>query len=141
MKMDELIEIVEKDLPIDNSELGKESLKTAVLFGKYLRLLMEEKASLARIEKDYNGLLHKKRIYYSGKAAPEEYKKNPFNLKVLKTDIEYFTAADEEVAKKKMQFDLQTEKVNFLNEVLKHINQRSFLIGRAIDWERFVAGG
>lgn len=140
MKLEEIIEMVEKDLPIDNSELGQESLKTAHLFGKYLRIYTEEKVRMLALEKDYNGILFKKRLYYSGKADSDEYKKNPFNHKVLKSDLEYFTLADAEVSKKKLQYDLQAEKVSYLNEVLKHINQRSFLIGKAVDWEKFLAG-
>ena len=64
----------------------------------------------------------------------------PFPFKLLKNDIEAYIHADEEVIKNKFKIMMSEEKVNYLESIIKTLNNRNFLIKNAIDWRKFTSG-
>jgi len=100
MHLDEIKKMIEHDLVIDKTELDLESLKTPQLHNKYLIFLMEEKLLLAKQEGDFKQLRKRKWLYYTGKMSQEEldyHNYEPFQLNVLKQDIEKFIESDDEI--------------------------------------------
>ena len=88
MNLEELQSLAEKDLKIDDLELGDESLKTASLHQKYLNIYNTFRQLHLMNEGTYNVLKRKKWEYYGGwKTDPEVYRDNPFDHKILKQDI------------------------------------------------------
>lgn len=140
MTHNELIEIITVDAKIDRSDLGNESLKIPVLHAKYLKLLREEKQVLNKMQMDLQALTHRKSEYYMGKGTIEEYNRKPLNLKVLKGDLTRYVEADEEVMEMSMRVSDQNDKILTINEMIKSINNRNFLIKSAIDWLKFTQG-
>ena len=88
MTLEELQEQVDKDLKINDTELDLESLKTPQLHNKYLKHYNNFKLLLTRAESDYKILKRVKWEYYTGKASPQVYQQKPFNLKIMKSDID-----------------------------------------------------
>lgn len=140
MKLEDLHGEITKDLPIQKGEYNTESLKTSVLFSKYQKYYTAEKLILFRLRAQMKQLRLEKWTYYSGKADPSVYKAKPFDLKVVREDLNMYIEADDEVIDLQGRITVQEEKVTLLGEVVKHINNRHWQLKNAIDWERFTNG-
>jgi ABC-type phosphate transport system auxiliary subunit len=141
MTLEELQDLVEKDLKIDDTELDIESLKTPQLHNKYLKLLSRFNLLLKKTDSDYAVLHRNKWEYYMGKSDPKVYREKPFDLKILRTDIDKYLLADEEIIKQSQKISYLQIIVNHLEQVLRQINNRTFQIKNAIDWKKFTSGG
>ena len=140
MTLEELQELADKDLKINDTELDLESLKTPQLHNKYLKHLTKFRLLLSRSETEYNILKRNKWEYYTGKAPAEVYREKPFDLKVLRTDIDKYLEADEELQRLKQKVDYLNTTVDFLDRTIRQIANRGFTIKNAIDWRRFTSG-
>ena len=141
--LSKLKEMVNKDLEIDGAELDLESLRIPQLHNKYLNIFTDEKLELSAVEFKYNDLLRKKWEYYTGKMSQEELDAlgwEPFQLNILKTDLEKYLSSDAELAKMKAKKVYQEQKLEYLTSILKAINNRQFHIRDAIAWRKFVNG-
>ena len=141
--MEELRMMVTGDLVMDKTELDIESIKTPQIHNKYLVMYTDEKLILGKLESDLNILKRDKWLYYTGKMSPEqlEYRGwDTFDLNILKTDIDKFLSADEDLIKLTNRILFQKEKVNYLESVIKIINNRQWNIRAAIDWLKFTNG-
>jgi len=94
MDLEKLQELADKDLSINDSELDLESLKTPQLHNKYMKHLTKFKLMLSRTESEFNTLKRDKWEYYTGKSDASVYAQKPFDLKILKTDIDKYLEAD-----------------------------------------------
>ena len=140
MTFDELQELAEKDLKINDTELDLESLKTPQLHNKYLKFLNKWKLLLSKAQIDYYTMRKNKWEYYTGKAPQQVYAEKPFNLKILKTDIDKYMDADPELVKLKSKVEYIQAVIDFLDRTLKQISNRGFQIKNAIDWRKFTSG-
>jgi hypothetical protein len=143
MNITQLKELVEKDMPINETELDSESLKTPQLHNKYLILFIDEKILFEKIKSDLQVMKKKKWLYYTGKMSEEELKYHgwePFQLTVLKTDLDKFIESDDDYITLHHKVIYQKEKVNYLESILKIINNRQWYIRSAIDWIKFSQG-
>ena len=140
MTLEELQEQVDKDLKINDTELDLESLKTPQLHNKYLKHYNNFKLLLNRAESDYKILKRVKWEFYTGKASPEVHKQKPFNLKIMKSDIDKYLESDEDLIKAKQKIDYLETVVNYLDRTLKIIGGRDWQIRNSIEWRKFTSG-
>jgi len=140
MTLEELQELVDKDLKINESELDLESLKTPQLHNKYLKHYNNFKLLMTRAESDYKILKRVKWEYYTGKASPEVYKQKPFNLKIMKSDLDKYLDSDEDLIKSKQKIEYLETVVNYLDRTLKVISGRDWQIRNSIEWRKFTSG-
>ena len=61
-------------------------------------------------------------------------------LKILKTDLPQYIGSDGDIIKMNQKIAYQKEKIEFLESVIRTINNRGFQIKNAIDWEKFKVG-
>tara|TARA_R110002096_G_scaffold113172_1_gene246162 strand:- start:5802 stop:6212 length:411 start_codon:yes stop_codon:yes gene_type:complete len=131
------------DLVMDETELDIESLKTPQLHNKYLIFYTDEKLILGKMKSDLYRLKKDKWLYYTGKMSQEELNEmdwEPFSLNILKTDIDKFTNADNDIILLNNKILLQQEKVDYLESIIKIVNNRQWNIRSAIDWIKFTNG-
>jgi len=140
MDLEQLQESVDKDLKINDTELDLESLKTPQLHNKYMKHLTKFKLMLSRAETEYNALKRDKWEYYTGKSDASVYAEKPFDLKILRTDIDKYLEADEELQRAKQKVDYLSTTVDFLDRTIRLIANRGFTIKNAIDWRKFTSG-
>lgn len=140
MTLEELQELVEKDVKINDTELDLESLKTPQLHNKYLKHLTKFKLLLTRATSEYNILKKEKWEYYTGKADPSVYQLKPFNLKILKQDVDKYIESDEDIIKIDQKVKYLETTVDFLDRTVRQISNRGFTIKNAIDWRKFTSG-
>jgi len=142
MTLSEIQEQVRKELKINDLELDIESLRIPSLHSKYLQLLTEHSLLLKKTLGEYAVLKRNKWIYYTGKASDDVYKeKGDFPLKLkTKDDEKTFIEADEEVRELKGKVEYYETVVDYLQEIVRSISNRSFQIKNAIEWRKFEAG-
>ncbi len=135
--------MVAEDMPIDDTELDIESMAIPQLHSKYLNIYMDEKLLLQKINSDYYRLKKMKWEYYTGKLDQDqldEYGWEPFQLKILKQDIDLYMDSDEDLQKLLNKQAYQKEKINYLDAILKSVNNRQWNIKGAIEWRKFING-
>ena len=140
MDLETLQEQVDKDLKINDTELDLESLKTPQLHNKYMKHYTKFKLMLTRAETDYSQVKRQKWEYYTGKADASVYAEKPFDLKVLRTDVDKYIESDEEMIKAKQKVEYLQAVVDYLDKTLRQITNRTFTIKNAIDWRKFTSG-
>ena len=140
MTLEQLQDLADKDLKINDTELDLESLKTPQLHNKYLKHLNNFRLLLSRTETDYSAMKKSKWEYYTGKAPAEVYALKPFDLKILRTDIDKYLEADEDLQKLKQKVDYLQTTIDYLDKTVRQISKRGFTIKNAIDWRKFTSG-
>ena len=142
MKIEEISTQWKEDCEIDRTELGDEALKIAKLHHKYYQIYISEKLLLRSYESDMKQLkLDKYEFYTQGpnEETPKEWKLPPKGL-ILKADIPMYIEADKDIIKMSLKIGLQQEKIEYLESILKSLNNRGYNIKAAIDWIRFTNG-
>lgn len=143
MTFEELQAQIEKDLAFDETQLDTESLRIPQLHNKYLKHLYSEKLTLKKLRNDMGELTRIKYEYYTGKLDEITLKEKgwePFQLRVLKNDVDMYLEGDKDVNKLKARIQLQEERVEYIEATVKSIANRGWLIRNAIDWKKFLGG-
>ena len=143
MTIEEIMESWAKDCDIDRTELGEESLKIPQLHNKYYKMYATERLRLRKLEADLKSLkLEKYEFYTQGPnpETPKEWKLPPRGL-VLKADVQMYMDADAQLVDASLRIGLQQEKVEYLENIIKTLSTRNFIIKNAIEWHRFTHGG
>ena len=141
MNLDKIQEMWQKDSVIDPDNLHDESLKIPQLHSKYYTIyntitLLREKA-----RDSYNRIRLERYNYYTGKADPEVYEKEPFPYKVREKDaIHRHLEADEKLTTIDLKIRYYDATLKFLEEIIKTVANRTFQIKNAIEWHKFQAG-
>jgi hypothetical protein len=58
----------------------------------------------------------------------------------LRQDLELYMEADPDLIRLGSKIDLQKAKVEYLDSVIKGINNRQWVIRNAIEWRKFMSG-
>jgi len=135
--------MIKKDLEIDQTALDAESSRTPQVHNKYLVMFMDEKLKLKRMENELSVLRRNKWLYYTGRMSKEELDQHgwePFELNILKTEADELIEADSDWIKLDEKVAFQQEKVDYLENIVKIINNRQWQIRAIIDWIKFTQG-
>ena len=140
MDLETLQNQADVDLKIDDTELDLESIRTPQLHNKYLKLFTKYSLQLKKVKDDYDGLYKFKWEYYTGKSTMEVYQAEPFDLKVLKSDVHIYLNADAELQKLGQRQEYLKVVVVYIERVLREINNRNWNIRNTIEWKKFLHG-
>ena len=143
MKLEEIFDEWSKDSEIDRTELGSESLRIAKLHVKYFRMFSEERLVLKKMETEHKVLYKNKCEWLNGTMDQETLKElgwKPNFLKIMKSELQMYVDADQDIIKSNLRMSIQQEKVSVLESIIKSLQGRSFNIRAAIDWEKFKTG-
>jgi hypothetical protein len=143
MNIEEIKQLVEKELGMDPTELGDESIRIPKLHAKFLNIFHDESLTLRKYESEYRLLRKRKWEYYNGKMSQEELKElgwEPFAHRILRQDMDIYMDADPDISKLSAKMELQKAKVDYLDATIKSINNRQWVIRNAIEWKKFMSG-
>jgi len=140
MDLEQLQLEADKDLKINDTELDLESLKTPQLHNKYMKHYTKFKLLLTRTEDELRTMKRDKWEYYTGKADPSVYQAKPFDLKIMRTDIDKYLEADEDIQRLSQKIAYLITVVDFLDKTIRVIVNRTYTIKNAIEWRRFTSG-
>lgn len=144
MTLEELNEMWAKDAKIDETALGSESLKIPQLHNKYYTMYSKEALRMRKFKADLKELEQAKFEWYTGTMAEEDMKAKgwrPNPLKILRADVNKYIESDKDVINMSLKIDYQMQLANYLEDIIKQIHSRNFIIKSAIDWIKFQAGG
>ena len=131
----------EKDSQIDPDNLHTESLKVPALHAKYHEMFNNFLLLRKKAEQQRKNIRHERYEYYSGKADPEVYEKNPFGKKIRDKDtMTKYLDADEKLKEINLKIDYYETLLNYCESILKQISNRTYQIKNAIEWQKFIAG-
>ena len=141
MNLETLQSMWEKDSQIDADNLHTESLKVPALHAKYHEMFNNFLLLRKKAEQQRKNIRHERYEYYSGKADPEVYQKNPFGKKIRDKDtMTKYLDADEKLKEVNLKIDYYETLLNYCESILKQINNRTYQIKNAIEWQKFIAG-
>lgn len=140
MNLDEIERLWNEDSYIDPDNLHLESIKIPTLHSKYFNIYNNLSLLKKKEENNFLELQQQKWLYYSGKADPEVYKENPFDHRVMKSDLDKYLNADEDLIRSNTKIEYYNIMLKFLESILKNIENRSFQIKNSIDYMKFIGG-
>ena len=131
----------EKDSKIDIDNLHVESLNIPILHSKYFELYNNILLLRKKADQQKRNIRHQRYEYYSGKADPDVYVENPFPKKIRdKETLQKYLDADEKLSSVCLKVEYYDTMLNYLESILKVIQNRTFQIKNAIEFIRFTAG-
>ena len=143
MKLEDIQELWNRDREIDYTELGTESIRIPLIHDKYLKIFTDERIRLKGLELELAKLVRAKTDYFSGRMSQEELDRRgweQFLGRLLKNEIANYIESDDDIIKIKQQIVVLQEKINYLDAVIRMINNRGFQIKIALDWLKFSHG-
>ena len=144
MKIDDIIDMWQSDVKIDETELSRESLNIPLLHGKYLKYFSQERLKLRAFKMKHKQLRQRLMDYYRGDLNnPEdlaELGREPYPYKRLKQEVNYYVESDSEMVQLNTKIAYQQEMVDILEEIIKAINTRGYVIKNSLDFLRFTSG-
>ena len=141
MTLEELKQESYKDLPVKNVEnIDQESFYNQEIKAKWLDYKSRFELLLARSKGDYQVMYREKWEYYGGKSDVKVYAAKPFDLKVLKTDLQIYISSDSDVIELSNKIAYLETTIKFIDGVIKSIDNRGWDIKHAITWKQFEAG-
>ena len=117
-------------------------LKIPNLHSKYYKIYLREKVQLKSEEQEYKQYYKIKYEYYTGKMSQEDLRENgwePFQF-LLKNDLQVYIDSDTDISERLLKLQVQREKVDLLESIIKTLNTRGFLIKNAVDFIKFTSG-
>lgn len=143
MTLEQIQELWSKDSPVDRTELGEEAIKIPQLHSKYFKIYSTERLILKKLEFESKALYKDLWEYYQGQMDYEELKKRGWEqipTMILKQDIGIHIDSSKDWIDNNLKLAYQKEKVDFLEAIIKSLNNRGFNINAAIQWEKFKVG-
>ena len=140
-KLKELQEEAKSDLAIISLEhLDQESYKNQLIKPKWLEYKTRFELLKTQSNIKHSRLYRDKWEYYTGKSPAEVYANKPFDLKVLKADVGIYIDADDEMQELGKKIEYVKTIVNYLERILREINNRNWNIKNTIAWKQFLHG-
>ena len=141
INLDKIQSMWQEDCKIDIDNMHEESIKVPQLHAKYHEILNNLILLRTKAQKIQKSVRHERYEYYSGKADPEVYEKEPFPKKVRDKDalIRYMDA-DDRVSDANLKVEYYDVMINYTESILKQISNRTYQIKNSIEWHKFQAG-
>lgn len=140
---DDIHELWAVDCKIDETNLARESKRIPELHNKYYTLYYKEVLRVKKLKADYKTLELDKREYYDGSMAEEDLRDRgwkPYQKKVLRNEVDKYIQSDQDVINLSLKIDYHSERAKFLEDIIKTIHSRNFIIKNMIDIMKFQAG-
>ena len=141
INLDKIQSMWQEDCKIDIDNMHEESIKVPQLHSKYHEILNNLILLRTKAQKIQKSVRHERYEYYSGKADPEVYEREPFPKKVRDKDalIRYMDA-DNRVSDANLKVEYYDVMINYTESILKQISNRTYQIKNSIEWHKFQAG-
>ena len=139
--LDTIQQMWEKDSKIDPDNLHTESLNIPILHAKYFDLYNNIILLKKKAEQQKKKIRHEKYEYFTGKADPEVYQENPFPKKIRdKETLQGYLDSDEKLSQITLKIEYYETLLNYIESILKVIQNRTYQIKNAIEFIKFQAG-
>ena len=127
-----------------SGNLFEESIKTPKLHAKWYSILNSERKLFYKIDKMLTEMEVVLDSYYSRTISFEDLQKHELgdlpDRTALKTDIPKLIAVHPKIIDLKIAKGQQLNKISYLEDIIKCIHARPFILRDAIEWRKFEAG-
>ena len=131
----------EEDSNIDLDNLHTESINIPKLHAKYYEIYNNIVLLKKKAEQQRKNTRHERYEYFTGKADPEVYTENPFPKKIRDKDtLQKYLDADESLSSVSLKIDYYDTILNYIESILKVIQNRTYQIKNAVEFMKFQAG-
>lgn len=144
LDLEEINKLWAKDCKIDETNISGEARRIPELHNKYYMMFVKASLKVKKLKADLVELEKAKTEYYNGSMDLLElqqrgWKPNP--LKILRQDVGRYVESDKDVVNLSLHIDYYLSIANYLEDIIRQINNRNFLLSNIINWEKFRAGG
>ena len=141
INLDKIQSMWQEDCKIDIDNMHEESITVPQLHSKYHEILNNLILLRTKAQKIQKSVRHERYEYYSGKADPDVYEREPFPKKVRDKDalIRYMDA-DDRVSDANLKVEYYFVMINYTESIHKQISNRTYQIKNSIEWHKFQAG-
>ena len=141
MNLDELKKQAKEDLAITEHEnMDQESYKNQLIKPKWLEYKTNYEQLLIMRKTDHQKMWREKWEYYGGKADAKVYAAKPFDIKVLKNDLQMYIQSDDEILELQNKISYYESIIKYIEAIIKSIDNRQWDIRNSQDWKKFEAG-
>ena len=141
MNLDELKKQAKEDLAITEHEnMDQESYKNHLIKPKWLEYKTNYEQLLIMRKTDHQKMWREKWEYYGGKADAKVYAAKPFDIKVLKNDLQMYIQSDDEILELQNKISYYESIIKYIEGIIKSIDNRQWDIRNSQDWKKFEAG-
>tara|TARA_B000000557_G_scaffold53720_1_gene41351 strand:- start:1063 stop:1500 length:438 start_codon:yes stop_codon:yes gene_type:complete len=131
----------EEDSKIDLDNLHTESINIPKLHAKYFEIYNNIVLLKKKAEQQRKNIRHERYEYFSGKADPEVYAEKPFPKKIRDKDtMQKYLDSDESLSSVSLKIDYYDTILNYIESILKVIQNRTYQIKNAVEFMKFQAG-
>ncbi len=144
MDLDEINRMWAKDCKIDETDISREARRIPEMHNKYYMLYVKAGLKVRKLRADLTELEKAKTEYYNGSMDEIELRNRgwkPNALKILRQDLNKYIESDRDIIELSLTIDYHLSMANYLEDIIKQINNRNFLLSNIINWEKFRAGG
>jgi hypothetical protein len=143
MSIEEYEKMWAEDCKIDESNLSGQSARIPVLHSKYYKHYHRAALKATKLRYELKELEAAKWEWYGGEMSQEELKIRgwlPYGQKLIKAQIAVKIERDKDIIDLSLKIEYQSSIARFLEDVLKQIHQRNFIIRNEIELLRFQSG-
>lgn len=143
MTLEQLLDQWESDSQLDRTDPIGMTEQIPKLHSKYLRYYTLESLILKKLEGDSKVLWKDKLEFYT--QGPNEVTKQkgwqmPAKGRIMKSEVQPYLESDSDIINLKMKVEIAKQKTEVLQEIVKAINNRSYLINHVIQWTQWSGG-
>ncbi len=143
MKLTELHSQWAIDQDFDLSQPDRILRDIPKLHQKWWRIYTDERERYIALKAEYDELRLAKMEWYIGRMDDDERQRRgwpPQPLRLVKADVEIYLGADGDLSPRAARLQTQEVKMKFIEDVIKHINQRGYSVHTYVDWLKFSQG-
>ncbi len=141
LDLEQIQQMWEKDAHIDMDNLHTESINVPLLHAKYFEIYNNVILLKKKAEQQRKNIRHERYEYFTGKADPEVYVEYPFPKKIRDKDtLQKYLDADEKLSQISLKVEYYETILNYLESILKVIQNRTYQKKNAIEFLKFQAG-
>ena len=143
MSTDDISDVWSKDCKIDETNLAGEAKRIPELHSKYYNMYYKEALKVKKLRSDYKELELLKREWLDGTMAEEDLKDlgwRPKQKRIIRQDMDKYIQADKDIINMSLKIDYHSARANFLEDIVRTIHGRNFIIKSMIDILKFQHG-
>lgn len=143
MTLDTLHKEWATDHDLDFASPDKTIRQVPLLHGKWWQYYTSERQRYVALKQEHDALRRAKFDWYLGRMDEDERKARgwePQPLRVVRQEVETYLSTDAELMPLAGKLEVQEVKLKFIEDCIKHINNRGYLIRSYIDYLKFSQG-
>ena len=143
MKIEEITTAWANDGKIDQGHLASAAASVPLLHGRYYKMLIEERLLLIKLKSHQENIAMILDGFFAKTLTISELKEYDLEYsdkKVLRADIQKNIAVHPKMIDITLKIAVQSEKVKYLEDIIKQIHSMNYTIKNIIDVRKFEAG-